>query len=144
MIPLPDLGIWSAPYEPVTNGILNGDHNLLDLFHSLNGWNLAHLERTGAERYQEAAEVDANTEMIKMMRREIETRLVQWSAKYEAFQNFEGSELDMVVGDIALNWGAKLVFCLEDELQTRTQGLDAYLGAYKAKELAWQCIAIVE
>jgi len=144
LIALPDLGIWSDPYRPVSSGVFDGDHCLLDVLHSLNGWNLAQLEKMGVERYREAAEVETNVAMIESMRREIATRLVQWDTQYEAYQDFEGSELDGTVGDVALNWGARQVVSLEDELHTRARGVDVYLEAYRKKKLAWQCITVIE
>ena len=67
--------------------------------------------------------METNIEMIESMRREVKTRPVQWDAQYKVYQDFEGSELDGTVGDIALSWGARQVVSLEDELQTRTRSL---------------------
>ena len=88
--------------------------------------------------------MDANAEMIETMKRELEARLAKLNAQYDAYRISEGSELDMMVGDVAVNWGARQVFSLKDELEVRTRGLDAYLEAYREKKLAWQCITVIE
>jgi len=96
------------------------------------------------ERYQEAAEADANTKMIEVIKSEVETRLAQWTIQYDAYQKSEGSELETMMEDIAVNWGARQVFSLENELEVRTHGVDAYLKAYREKKLSWQCVPVFE
>jgi hypothetical protein len=88
--------------------------------------------------------VDANAEMLRTMKREVEARLAKWNAQYDTYQISEGSEFDMMVGDVGVNWGARQVFCLNNELEVRTCGFDVYLEAYREKRLAWQCIAVFE
>jgi len=74
---------------------------------------------------------------------EIDVRLATWILHDNEFEKFEGSECETMIGELALEWGAKIIHCLRDEVRVRQRGCTYYLDAYKGKMLAWQSIDII-
>jgi hypothetical protein len=138
------LCIWEPPYWPHAKADdVVYDAPLLNTRHAMNGYQLRLLEDAGHKRYEQFSS-EANPRLAKSMEREVEARLMEWTAGYEQFAYFEGSDWDIMVRDLAVEWGAKVLYCLRDEARLRRSGYDKYLTAYKDQTLKWQCIKVVD
>jgi hypothetical protein len=102
------------------------------------------LEEAGHTRYQQADCAETNERLVEAMDNEIVTRLAEWKIVDDEFTSFEGSEWDNTIGELALEWGAKVLYCLRDEMQIRRSGYEMYLEAYEGQTLAWQCVQIID
>ena len=82
-------------------------------------------------------------QLVQRMSEEIDARLSAWIATDNEFSQIEGLEWDVMTGELALEWGAKVIHCLRDEVQVRRMGHKNYLDAYEGRRLAWQCIEVI-
>ena len=72
------------------------------------------------------------------MLEEIDARLETWIIRDREFERLEGLGWEITTGELALEWGAKIIHCLKDEVCVRQIGYAHYLEAYKRGQLAWQ------
>jgi len=77
------------------------------------------------------------------MLEEIDVRLSTWITKDNEFAQLEGPEWEVMTGELALEWGAKIIHCLRDEIRVRETGHANYLEAYEGGRLAWQSIDVI-
>jgi hypothetical protein len=77
------------------------------------------------------------------MLEEVDMCLATWILHDNEFEQFGGPEWEMMTGELALEWGAKIIYCLRDEVRVRQLGREYYLEAYKGEQLAWQSINVI-
>ena len=77
------------------------------------------------------------------MLEEIDVRLSTWIIKDSEFAQLEGPEWEVMTAELALEWGAKIIHCLRDEIRVREMGHANYLEAYEGEQLAWQSIDVI-
>jgi len=87
---------------------------------------------------------EVNGNLVQEMLGEIDARLGPWIDYDKKFEQLDGSEWEIVMGELTLEWGAKIIHCLEDVVWVRQMGHTCYLEAYEGRQLAWQCIGILE
>jgi hypothetical protein len=121
-----------------------GSFTFLDVLHATNGHQLRLLETQGYDRHNLSVNDEVNGNLVQEMLGEIDARLGPWINYDKKFEQLDGSEWEIVMGELALEWGAKIIHCLEDEVQVRQMGRTCYLEAYEGRQLAWQCIGILE
>lgn len=142
------LGIWEPQYLPIilqdATSYSEPALENLDVLHSTNGHQLRLLEGQGHERRKLIADENSNGGLVRDMLEEIEARLTTWIIHDNEFEEFEGSEWEVMTGELALEWGAKVIHCLKDEVCVRQIGYAHYLEAYERGQLAWQSIDIIE
>ena len=113
---------------------------MLDVLHGTNGHQLRLLEEQGHERYEISTDDESNGELVRRMLEEIDVRLATWIIRNEQFEQLEGPEWEVMTGELALEWGAKIIDFLRDEVCMRQTGRVAYLEAYEGRRLAWQSV----
>ena len=64
------------------------------------------------------------------MLEEIGAHLATWNIHDSKFKGFEGSEWETMIGKLALEWGAKVIHCLKDEVGVWQVGYTHYLEGY--------------
>jgi len=47
-----------------------------------------------------------------------------------------------MVYELCVEWGAKVIFGMHEELELRSRGWDIYHASYIAEELAWQNVNV--
>jgi len=69
----------------------------------------------------------------------------RWSSRTcnDEFERHEGPEWEAMTGELTLEWGAKIIYCLRDEVRVRQMGHANYLEAYEGGQLAWQSIEVI-
>ena len=142
------LGIWEEPqYLPAilldTTSCDRSDSDMLDVLHATNGHQLRLLEEQGHERYKISTDDESNTVLVRRMLEEIDVRLATWIIHDEQFEQLEGLEWEVMTGELALEWGAKIIYFLRDEVFVRRKGCAAYLEAYEGGQLAWQSVDMI-
>jgi hypothetical protein len=142
------LGIWEPRYLPIVFPDTGTTHdespsNILDVLHSTNGHQLRLLEEQGHERRKLSTDERTSGELLQRMLEEIDVRLSTWVTKDNEFAQLEGSEWEVMTGELALEWGAKIIHCLRDEIRVRETGHANYLEAYEGGRLAWQSIDVI-
>jgi len=140
------LCIWEPRYQPIVTPettLHDGSASMLDLFHNTNGHQLRLLGQQGRERRKLTMDDISNGNLVGGMLEEIDVRLATWILHDNEFEKFEGPEWETMIGELALEWGAKIIHCLRDEVRVRQRGCTYYLDAYKGKKLAWQSIGII-
>ena len=144
--PTVTLCIWEPRYQPIVSPettIHDGSDLLLDVLHSMNGHQLRLLEEQGHERRKLSADDILNQNLVGRMLEEIDMRLATWILHDNEFEQFEGPEWEMMAGELALEWGAKIIYCLRDEVRVRQLSCNYYLEAYEGGCLAWQSIDVI-
>jgi hypothetical protein len=143
-LPILILGIWEPLYLPIvlldTTSYDGSTSNFLDILHGANGHQLRLLEEQGHKRHGISMD---DGQLVRRMSEEIDARLSAWIATDNEFSQIEGLEWDVMTGELALKWGAKVIHCLRDEVQVRRMGHKNYLDAYEGRRLAWQCIEVI-
>jgi len=144
ILSLPDLGLWSHPYEPTTADLEavdalresteTEDASQVRLHHILSGYQLRRLEEWGRERRM----LD-NEKALAEIPDEILERSTQWELLEGKRVEWEslgiiGKEIWAVVMD----FGAKAIVGLWDELFIRQEGFEKYKYAYDRKQIHWQ------
>jgi|SRR5882762_769780 len=142
---IPDLGIATHPYHRLPDLfhllLISADTtDMLDMYHALNGKQLRHLREMGIQRYVEASKAGAFGKSTRRLTEELEDRIRQWESLYS--QGEPSGEREMMVYDLCVEWGAKVVFGMHEELESRGRGWDFYRASYVAKRLAWQNINV--
>ena len=115
---------------------------MLDILHATNGHQLRLIEEQGHGRRKLSRDDEENGRLVREMLDEVDARLAQWIDCDDKFERFEGSEWETMAGELALEWGAKVIHCLKDEIRARQKGHLHYLEAYEGRQLAWQCIEV--
>jgi hypothetical protein len=138
---VPDLGITIHPYHRLPQLQLSSlidvdDATLLDMYHTLNGNQLRQLREMGHQRYTEALRAGEFEESTRRLLGELGDRIGQW--EHIRDQVKPSGEREMIVYDLCLEWGAKVIFGMHEELESRNQGWDFYRASYEAKRFAWQ------
>jgi hypothetical protein len=115
---------------------------MLDILHATNGHQLRLIEEQGHGRRKLSRDDEENERLVHEMSDEIDVRLAQWIECDKEFEQFEGSEWETMTGKLALEWGAKVIHCLKDEVRARREGHIHYLEVYEGGHLAWQSIDV--
>jgi hypothetical protein len=145
-LPTVTLYIWEPRYQPIVSPettIHDGSDSLLNVLHSTNGHQLRLLEEQGHERRKLSVDDISNRNLVGGMLEEIDMRLATWILHDNEFEQFEGPEWETMTSELALEWGAKIIYCLRDEVRVRQLGRNYYLEAYKGERLAWQSIDVI-
>jgi hypothetical protein len=71
---------------------------------------------------------------------ELEDRIGQWEHLYA--QEEPVGERERMLYNLCVEWGAKVIFGMHEELEARNQGWDFYRASYVAAGLAWQNINV--
>jgi hypothetical protein len=138
------LGIWEPRYLPIVLlDTTTDDRLILDNLHNINGHQLRLLEEQGHERRRLSMEDGSSRNLVQAMLEEIDMRIATWIIHNNEFEQFEGSEWETMKGELALEWGAKIIHCLRDEVWVRQLGCTRYLEAYESGGLAWQSIDVI-
>ena len=141
------LGIWEPQYLPIvfpdTTAHARSPSNILDILHGTNGHQLRLLEEQGRERHKLSTDDKTSGELLQRMLEEIDVRLSTWIIKDREFAQLEGSGWEVMTAELALEWGAKIIHCLRDEIRVREIGHANYLEAYEGGRLAWQSIDVI-
>jgi len=116
---------------------------MLDVLHGTNGHQLRLLEKQGHERHKLSTDDESNKALVQIMLDEIDVRLASWIIHDNKFSQLEGLEWEMMTGELGLEWGAKIIYFLRDEVQVRQTGCAAYLEAYEGGQLAWKSIDVI-
>ena len=146
-LPILILGIWEPLYLPIvlldTTCYDGSTSNFLDVLHGANGHQLRLLEEQGHERRKLSTDERTSGEMLQRMSEEIDVRLSSWIIEDKKFAQLEGLDWEVMTGELALEWGAKIIHCLKDEIRVREMGHANYLEAYEGGQLAWQSIDVI-
>ena len=116
---------------------------MLDVLHGTNGHQLRLLEAQGHERHKLSIDGDSNQDLVQGMVKEIDMRLATWTTYDYEFEQLEGLGWEVMTGELALEWGAKVIYCLRDKVRVRQLGHTHYLEAYKNGCLAWQSVDVI-
>jgi len=141
-----DLGLAMPPYHRLPHILdcpsLHGDDaGLLNTFHTANSNQLRQLREMGCQRYMEASRPGAFEDSTRRLQEELAARLTQWEELSGNEESLDQRAAAMAY-DLCMEWGAKIVFGLYDELQSRSQGWVTYKALYAAEGLAWQNIKL--
>ena len=138
----PDLGLRQSPYlftppDLMTITAVEETSNDLPAL-KLNSLQFDWAQEEGAARFRAWSRPDADEGMITAAAfAELQDRILAWSALVTAQDDMGLSEY---IRDVYVNWGAKRMVWLEEELEIRQQGLEAYINAYRQKELPTQVL----
>lgn len=139
--------IWEPRYQPIvspeTTIYDDGSTLLLDVLHSTNGEQLRLLEKQGHNQHKLTIDDISNRDLVQGMLEEIDVRLASWILHDDKFEHLEGSEWEIMTGELALEWGAKVIYCMRDEVRVRQLGCASYLEAYECGRLGWQSIDVI-
>jgi len=140
---VPELGITVYPYHRLPQLQLSSlidadDETLLDMYHTLNGKQLRHLREMGHQRYTEALKAGGFEESTRRLLGELKDRIGQWENLCNQEEPLK--EREMMLYDLCVEWGVKVIFGMHEELESRNQGWDFYQTSYMAEGLAWQII----
>ncbi|GBE89964.1 hypothetical protein SCP_1702900 [Sparassis crispa] len=128
----PNLGLWTHPYTfkaPNNTWSLRVLHGVVKQIHTFQ-WN--ELVRQGQEQYYESWRDDTRWDASAAgAREELCMRMAAWRS---ASENVRGN----VLGDIYLEWGAKIICCLSKELDVRCKGVSAYDEEHHDGKLPFQ------
>jgi hypothetical protein len=141
-----DLGLAVPPYHRLPQILhslsLHGDDaGLLDTYHTINGDQLRQLREMGRRRYMEASRPGTFEDSTRRLQEELAARLTQWEG-LSGNEESHDQQAAAMAHDLCMEWGAKIVFGLHDELQSRSQGWVTYNALYAAEGLAWQNIKL--
>ena len=138
------LGIWEPEYQPIVSlDTTTDDRLILDVLHNMDGHQLRLLEEQGHKRHNLSIDDKSNRNLVQVMLEEIDARLATWIIYYNKFEQLEGLEWEVMTSELALEWGAKVIFTLRDEVRVRQLGYSQYLAAYASGGLAWQLINLI-
>ena len=138
------LGIWEPQYRPIVLlDTTTDDRSVLDILHSMNGNQLRLLEEQGHERHGLSKDNKSSSILVRAMLEEIDARLATWIIHDNEFEQLVGPEWEITTRELALEWGAKIIHCLRDEVRVRQLGCTYYLEAYKGERLVWQSINVI-
>jgi hypothetical protein len=142
---VPDLGVTTSPYHNLPQLshsplIHTSDTALLNMYHTLNGNQLRHLREMGQRRYEDASKPGGFKASTGRLLEELEDRIGQWELVH-AYEEPPG-ERERVVYKLCVEWGAKVIFGMHEELEVRSRGWDIYHASYMAEELAWQNVIV--
>ena len=138
---VPDLGITAHPYHrlpQLLNSLLIHSDNIsaLDIYHTLNGKQLQHLREMGQGRYADASRVGGFEASTRRLLEELEDRIRQW--ELISTHGELHVERERTVYELCIEWGAKVILGMHQELQARNKGYNFYQASYVAGDLAWQ------
>ncbi|KIM90170.1 hypothetical protein PILCRDRAFT_765680 [Piloderma croceum F 1598] len=117
--------------------------SILDILHNMNGNQLRLLEERGHERRKLSMDDESSRNLVQAMLEEIDVRLATWITHDNEFERFTGSEWEITTRELALEWGAKIIHILRDEVRVRQLGCAHYVEAYESGRLAWQSIDVI-
>jgi len=138
------LGIWEPQYQPIVLlDTTTDDRSILDILHHMNGNQLRLLEERGDERHKLSTDDESSRNLVQAMLEEIDVRLATWITHDNEFEQFTGSEWEITTRELALEWGAKIIHILRDEVRVRQLGCAHYVEAYESGRLAWQSIDVI-
>lgn len=118
------------------------DANALDLQHTINGEQLHALEVDGQKRYTELVNSEIFEESTQRLSEEVCDRLAHWLRLEEQGEQFTNCRRAALLYGMSLEWGARILYVLRDELEERQSGLTKFRQVYGKKMLAWQNIHI--
>jgi hypothetical protein len=118
------------------------DADALDLQHTINGEQLHALEVDGQKRYTELVDSEIFEGSTQRLSEEVYDRLAHWLQLEEQEEQFTKSQRTALLYDLSLEWGARILYVLRDELEERRSGLTKFRQVYGKKMLAWQNIHI--
>jgi hypothetical protein len=141
-----DLGLAMPPYHRLPqilhSPFLYGDDaGLLSTYHTTNGDQLRQLREMGRQWYMEASRPGAFEDSTRRLQEELAARLTQWEELSGNEASYDQWAAAMAY-DLCMEWGAKIVFGLHDELQSRSRGWVTYKALYAAEGLEWQNIKL--
>jgi hypothetical protein len=141
-----DLGLAMPPYHRFPQilhspSLGEDDAGLLNTYHTTNGDQFRQLREMGRQRYMEASRPGAFEDSTRRLQEELAARLTQWEGLSGNEESHDQCAAAMAY-DLCMEWGAKIVFGLYDELQSRSRGWVTYKALYAAEGLAWQNIKL--
>ena len=93
----------------------------------------------GQRRHENASRPGGFKASTRRLLLDLEDRIGQW----ELIHAHKDSRVqEAMVYDLCVEWGAKVIFGMHEELEVRSRGWDIYHASYMAEELAWQNINI--
>jgi hypothetical protein len=142
---VPDLGVAAHPYHNLPqllhSPLIHADDAVrLNMYHTLNGNELRHLREMGRRRYEEASRPGGFKASTRRLLEEIEDRIGQWELIHAHKEPLW--ERERIVYELCVEWGAKVIFGMHEELEVRSRGWDVYHSSYMAEGLAWQNVNI--
>ena len=142
---VPDLGLAAHPYHSLPQLLHSplihaNDTTRLNMYHTLNGNQLRHLREMGRRRYVDASRPGGFRASTRRLEEELEDRIKQWEVIYAHEE--PSREQEGILYDLCVEWGAKMIFSMHEELEVRSRGWDIYHTSYMAKELAWQNVNV--
>lgn len=141
----PDLGITRPPYTfqlPSTESLqrlenLGGPESLVVKLHTLQySWMIEEAHQRRQEWLAGHCE-----EILQATGDEIESRLEGWKQMVSIEEGSSSEQEQMIIG-LAIEWGARRIDGLVDELKIRCKGRGEYEAAERRSELPWQRIII--
>ena len=138
----PDLGLRQSPYlftPPDLMAITAVEETSNDLpALKLNSLQFDWAREEGAARFRAWSRPDTDEGTITTAAlAELQDRILAWSALATAQDDIG---LRRYLREVYLNWGAKRIVWLEEELEIRRKGLEVYINAYRQKELPIQVL----
>jgi hypothetical protein len=142
---VPDLGVTAHPYHNLPQLLHSplihaNDTTLLNMYHTLNGNQLRHLREMGQRRYEDASRPGGFKASTGRLLEELKDRIGQWEL-INAHEEPSREQEEMVY-ELCVEWGARVIFGMHEELEVRSRGWDIYHASYMAEELTWQNINV--
>ncbi|GBE83268.1 hypothetical protein SCP_0503160 [Sparassis crispa] len=128
----PDLGLWTHPYAFRPPNHTWSSKVLQQMVIQIHGFQWNQLVTQGQERYYETWQEDSGWDAkAGLAREEVSARMAVWQCSFEAARGD-------TIGDLYLEWGAKIICCLTKELDVRLGGLSVYDEAHRNVDLPFQ------
>lgn len=142
-----ELGLWNHPYrfqlpemskpaEEFNDWLFElPDSKLAD---QLNAAQFLQFVEAGRNRYDQWTQCAWVDENVLAVQQEIDCRLRAWESARIEVDACKGEHRS--IGEVWLEWGAKIVCSLVVELRVRNVGRSEYDSAFEAGTLPWQCM----
>ena len=138
------LGILGPEYQPIISlDTTTDDRLILNVLHNVDGHQLRLLEEQGHKRHNLSIDDKSNRNLVQVMLEEIDAWLAIWIIYYNKFEQLEGLEWEVMTSELALEWGAKVIYTLRDEVRVSQLGYSQYLAAHARGGLSWQLIDLI-
>lgn len=142
-----NLGLDVEPYHQLPSvcpPCSISDIDVLNLRHTVNGEQLRALEVEGRKRFAELVDTEIFEEGTQRLSREVDVRLAHWLQLEEREDQFMNCQRAGLLYDLSLEWGARVLYFLRDELEKRRSGLLNFKRVYMEEKLAWQNISLYD
>jgi len=94
----------------------------------------------GQRRYEDASRPGGFKASTGRLLEELKDRIGQWEL-INAHEEPSREQEEMVY-ELCVEWGARVIFGMHEELEVRSRGWDIYHASYMVEELTWQNINV--